>query len=478
MANDTLGGFRFINWDGERTLEGVSDNKIGYEEIVPGDGVPEGPGHIFNKLKENAEFRLLWADRIHELLFNNGALTPNVAAARFAAEAAQVYSAVVAESARWGDYRRDVYSWSSGPYDLYTRNVQWVAERDYLLKTYFPVRTSIFISQCKTYFVNGKPLYPVPIAPEYSLPSGGYVSDPLTIINPGGTGVVYYTLDGSDPRVSDTVQMVFSTGQPIEVKSITLSGTTATVKLPDHGLVNGQTVAISGAREGPYNTTSAVIFNVTQDTFDYTVTGSPTSPATGTIYVTPYGITRNGTTATMTLPGHGFANGNLVLITGATQANFNGIFTIFNVTPNTFSYIVSGSPTSPATGTIYVRRVDKTVSNITYSGTIATATVVNHGFIEGDLVRIVGASPSQYNGDFIITLRQHQHVHLHHGKYAGNERVGHNCGHKNRLIVGEFVHRADHPCPVGACKSPGAQRHDMVGAGQPTILRQSSGVRG
>ena len=104
----------------------------------------------------------------------------------------------------------------------------------------------------------------------------------------------------------------------VEAKGITLSGTTATVRLPDHGLVNGQTVAISGASQGQYNTTSAVIFNVTQDTFDYTVTGSPTSPATGTIYVTPYGITRNGTTATVTLPGHGFANGNLVLITGAT----------------------------------------------------------------------------------------------------------------------------------------------------------------
>ena len=276
-----------------------------------------------------------------------------------------------------------------------------MAERDRIINSYFPTRTSIFLNQCITY---STPLYPSTDAPEYSLPSGGYLTGTLSITNPDGVGAVYYTLDGSDPRVPDTVQMVFSTGTPVEAKGITLNGTTATVDLPGNGLVNGQTVAISGANQAQYNTTSAVIFNVTNDTFEYTITGSPASPATGTIYVTPYGITRNGTTATVTLPGHGFANGDLVMITGATPTAYNGVYPIYNVTTNTFSYTVSGSPASPATGSIYVRRVDKTVSGIAYSGTTATATVANHGFVNGQLVRITGASPTQYDGDFIITV--------------------------------------------------------------------------
>jgi hypothetical protein len=397
VVNDTLGGFFFINWDGERVLEATTSNKIGVENIN------YGPSRLFNCLKQNAEFRLLWADRLHEVLFNDGALIPTVAAERLAQIAAEIDSAMIGETARWGDYRRDVYQYSSAPYNLYTRDTTWVAERDRLLNSYFPVRTDIFLTQNKNYLVNGNPLYPAISAPEYSMPNGGYITGLLSISDYGGANITYYTLDGSDPRVSNTVQWVLNTGTPLEVKSVTLSGTTATVRLLNHALVNGQTVAISGANESQYNTTSAVIFNVTQDTFDYTITGSPASPASGTIYVTTYGITRNGTAAIVTLEGHGFANGDLVLISGASPTNYNGIFTISNVTVNTFSYIVSGSPTSPATGTIYVRRVDKSVSGITYSDTLATATVDNHGFVTGDVVRITGATPAQYNGEFIIT---------------------------------------------------------------------------
>ena len=118
VANDTLGGFVFVSWDAERTLEGVTENKIGIEEMS------NGPTRLFNMLIQNAEFRRAFADRLHDLLFNNGALTPAQATARFTALASEVYSAIVGESARWGDYRRDVYSggyaWSTPVY-LYTR---------------------------------------------------------------------------------------------------------------------------------------------------------------------------------------------------------------------------------------------------------------------------------------------------------------------------------------------------------------------
>ena len=63
-------------------------------------------------------------------------------------------------------------------------------------------------------------------------------------------------------------------------------------------------------------------------------------------------ITRNGSTATVTIPNHGYSNGNQVRISGADQPEYNGLFTIADVTTNTFTITVSGQPASPATGLI------------------------------------------------------------------------------------------------------------------------------
>ena len=63
-------------------------------------------------------------------------------------------------------------------------------------------------------------------------------------------------------------------------------------------------------------------------------------------------ITRSGSTASASHTTHGLADGNKVVIRGADQAPYNGVKTITNVTTNAYDYTVSGSPTTPATGTI------------------------------------------------------------------------------------------------------------------------------
>ncbi|HUU91758.1 MAG TPA: lamin tail domain-containing protein, partial [Phycisphaerae bacterium] len=63
-------------------------------------------------------------------------------------------------------------------------------------------------------------------------------------------------------------------------------------------------------------------------------------------------LVRNGSTATATVPGHGFSEGDVIVIEGAGSREYKGPFTISNVTANTFDYTVTGSPTSPASGTI------------------------------------------------------------------------------------------------------------------------------
>ncbi len=63
-------------------------------------------------------------------------------------------------------------------------------------------------------------------------------------------------------------------------------------------------------------------------------------------------ITRSGGTATVTSFQHTYTAGDQVIITGANQPEYNGRFTVGGVTVSTFTYTVSGSPATPATGAL------------------------------------------------------------------------------------------------------------------------------
>jgi hypothetical protein len=63
-------------------------------------------------------------------------------------------------------------------------------------------------------------------------------------------------------------------------------------------------------------------------------------------------ITRSGSTATATATAHGLLTGATVLISGAVQNEYNGKHVITVTGANTFTYTVSGTPVTPATGTI------------------------------------------------------------------------------------------------------------------------------
>lgn len=67
------------------------------------------------------------------------------------------------------------------------------------------------------------------------------------------------------------------------VTSITRTGAVATLTKVAHGYVVGDIVKISGAVETEYNGNKTVATVPTADTLTYAVTGTPTTPATGTI---------------------------------------------------------------------------------------------------------------------------------------------------------------------------------------------------
>lgn len=63
-------------------------------------------------------------------------------------------------------------------------------------------------------------------------------------------------------------------------------------------------------------------------------------------------ITSSGTTATVTHTAHGLATNDFVTIDGANEDRYNGCFQITVTGVNTYTYTMTGSTTSPATGTI------------------------------------------------------------------------------------------------------------------------------
>lgn len=136
------GKFLFFVWDGERTLEQADADTIDFDD-------DQSPPRLFHRLKENAGFREVFAARARLHLTGDGVLTPARCAARYRKLADQIDQAMLAESARWGDYRRDVHPYKTGPYELYTRDGHWRPEVRRLLEEYFPARGREVIGQLR-----------------------------------------------------------------------------------------------------------------------------------------------------------------------------------------------------------------------------------------------------------------------------------------------------------------------------------------
>ena len=99
-------GFAFFAHDAEHTLLNVNENRNG--PWPAGDTFDRSnPQWIHQQLMANPEYRLRFADRIHRYFFNGGILTPEVAIDRFLARADEMGQAIIAESARWGDSKRE-----------------------------------------------------------------------------------------------------------------------------------------------------------------------------------------------------------------------------------------------------------------------------------------------------------------------------------------------------------------------------------
>ncbi|MGD2093659.1 MAG: chitobiase/beta-hexosaminidase C-terminal domain-containing protein, partial [Phycisphaerales bacterium] len=161
------GMWRFFIWDAEG---GMFSDRLGTVYFDRLNSQSNANGWLYRALKNNSNFKQLFSDRIYKHFYNNGALTEDNIRERFL-ELREEMSGVIPNM------------------------------NMYVLDTWVPERLSIFLNACiqegmytfrgPTFEVNGFEQ------------QGGEVStdDAFTLTTLGRSQVIYYTIDGSDPRL-------------------------------------------------------------------------------------------------------------------------------------------------------------------------------------------------------------------------------------------------------------------------------------
>lgn len=228
----------------------------------------------------------------------------------------------------------------------------------------------------------------------------------------------------------------FGTSTTIPISSIVRTGGTALVTTSGaHGFTAGTTVVtISNVTQPDYNVTQAISSPSSANTFTITGLGDyPSSPNAGTYTAalhnsSPKAISTvelatssvanalgcaSGTIpnidcnqVTVTLPSHGYSNGNLIAISGVAPAPYSGSFPIGNVTANTFTYNVPLTPTSPSVNAYSAQLpppASKAITSITKVSSNFVVTATAHGYSTGQSVTISGNSVAAYNATWTVT---------------------------------------------------------------------------
>lgn len=274
---------------------------------------------------------------------------------------------------------------------------------------------------------------------------GAYLSivlDPATISNGFltatgvvgsviGAGAQYQSEEGAGYTVQQSVTISINSNT---ISSLSFNAGTVTAVCADfHNFSSNINVIISGAVETDYNGTFR-IFVVDEQTFTYEISGTPTTPATGTPLATAntgsvdlhsddYGADQNlgsGAALTLTTPVSGVDSTGYVQygqLSGGTNDETEEAFRVRVIeryqnpnTPFNVATITSLAKTINGVTRVFVEEPDTTTGSVavlalTQSGNIARATFTNpHGLISGMYISINGADQLDYNVQTAVIL--------------------------------------------------------------------------
>ncbi|MCH8044216.1 MAG: lamin tail domain-containing protein [Planctomycetes bacterium] len=202
-------GWKFFEHDSEHSLDTGESNMVTPLTTGGAEFRYFNPHWLHEKLTANAEYRQRFADHLSRHFFNEGILTAEKGIEQINARASEIETAIIAESARWGDAKR------SSPF---TKN-DWTGAIN-SVRGFFSGRTGTVINQ-----IRSQGWYPSIAAPSFNQ-NGGQIPDDFSLFMSAPTGTIYYMLDGSDPRM---------TGGAISPDALVFDGSTINTLLVGKG---------------------------------------------------------------------------------------------------------------------------------------------------------------------------------------------------------------------------------------------------
>ncbi len=134
---------KFMLWDGDSTFaSGWKNEDIDYPLPMDEEDEEGSFVHLFRQLMKSEKFRQMFAARVEKWCGEDGVLGAAACQRRYESLLRKVEPALIAESARWGDIH------SKKPY---TPMEHWQAQKQRMLKEWFPNRTRLMLNELKRY---------------------------------------------------------------------------------------------------------------------------------------------------------------------------------------------------------------------------------------------------------------------------------------------------------------------------------------
>ena len=177
-------GFKWLRHDAEHSLGANGSYGVDCDTTYVGSDFTDqarfNPATLHQRLCLHPEYRMRFADLVRKHLYGDGALTPTNAQLRFSSRMKEIDTAIVAESARWGNGK--------------TRDDNWLPACNTVLNTYLSQRRDMIVNHFRNHG-----WYPWLECPSFSanntaVPSG-------YALRVSATNVFYYTTNGTDPRL-------------------------------------------------------------------------------------------------------------------------------------------------------------------------------------------------------------------------------------------------------------------------------------